>query len=168
MDLEQRAESRRRSFRGAGAAPEDFDEMAERYARERYAADGVTAQRLRDEMICAALPLAGRLARRYRGGSEPLVDLEQVARLGLVKAVDRYDPERGSFTAYVVNTVIGELKRHLRDRGWAVHVPRGIQELALAVTRCEADLTRELGREPTDAELASRAGVVGADLDRAG
>lgn len=129
--------------------------MAERYARDR---------RLRDEMICAALPLAARLARRYRGRPEPLADLEQVARLGLVKAVDRYDPQRGSFTAYAVNTVLGELKRHLRDRTWSVHVPRRMQELAMQVTQHETELTVELGRRPGDAELAERAGIDGDEL----
>ena len=150
--------------RAASRRPlEDFDEIAERYARERDAGDSVRARRLRNEMICVALPLAGRLARKYRG-AEPLADLEQVARLGLVKAVDRYDPERGSFTAYAVNTVLGELKRHMRDRTWAVHVPRRMQELSLSVASHEAELTRELGRRPTDAETAGKVGVDSAEI----
>ncbi|KHD75637.1 hypothetical protein MB27_21755 [Actinoplanes utahensis] len=150
-----------------GTALEDLDEIAERYAHARQTADEVRARRLRDDMIAEALPMADRLARRYRGGSEPLADLEQVARLGLVKVVDRYAPDRGSFTAYAVHTIVGELKRHLRDRSWAVHVPRPLQELTMAVTRHEADLTRELGRRPTDAETAQRAGITGRELDTA-
>lgn len=146
---------------------EDLDEVAVRYAQAREGADETRARRLRDEMISAALPMADRLARRHRGGSEPLADLEQVARLGLVKVVDRYAPERGSFTAYAVHTIAGELKRHLRDRSWAVHVPRPMQELALAVTRHETELTRELGRRPTDTETARRAGITAGELDRA-
>jgi RNA polymerase sigma-B factor len=150
-----------------GTAREDFDELAERYAAERRAGDDARTRRARDEMICAVLPLAERLARRYRGGAEPLADLEQVARLGLVKAVDRYDPERGSFTAYAVHTVMGELKRHLRDRTWGVHVPRRMQELVLAVTQREAELTLVLGRSPTSEELARESGIGAAELDNA-
>lgn len=147
-------------------APEDFDALAERYARDRGTGDAEQERRSRDEMICAVLPLATRLARRYRGRSEPLADLEQVARLGLVKAVDRYDPERGSFTAYVVQTVLGELKRHLRDHSWGVHVPRRMQEAALAMTQNEAEFILELGRRPTGAELAQKAGISGDELDQ--
>ncbi|WP_229067541.1 sigma-70 family RNA polymerase sigma factor [Actinoplanes sp. DH11] len=146
---------------------EDLDEIAERYAHAREDADGVRARLLRDQMISAAIPMADRLARRYRGGAEPLADLEQVARMGLVKVVDRYAPERGSFTAYAMYTIVGELKRHLRDRSWAVHVSRSMQELAMATTRHEAELTRELGRRPTDTETAQRAGITVGELDRA-
>ena len=167
MPFEQRTVMSRGGSRGSGTAREDFDEMAERYAAERTTGDGVRARRLRDDMICAALPLAARLARRYRGRSEPLADLEQVARLGLVKAVDRYDPERGSFTAYAVTTVLGELKRHLRDRTWGVHVPRRMQEMALDVAQHESELMGELGRRPTVAEMTDRAGIDAGDLDRA-
>jgi RNA polymerase sigma-B factor len=93
------------------------------------------------------------MARRYRNRGELPEDLEQVARLGLVKAVDRYEPERGSFTAYAVMTIMGELKRHFRDHTWDVHVPRRVQELSLEVTRAAAQLRQE-DRRPTDAELA--------------
>ncbi|MFC7533575.1 sigma-70 family RNA polymerase sigma factor [Actinoplanes sp. GCM10030250] len=163
MPFEQRV-----AVRGdAGSVLEDLDQIAERYAREREGADSERTRVLRERMIHAAMPMAGRLARRYRGGAEPLADLEQVARLGLVKVVDRYAPERGSSTAYAVHTIVGELKRHLRDRSWAVHVPRPMQERARAVTRHEAELTRDLGRRPTDAETAQRAGITVGDLDRA-
>ncbi|MFC4069957.1 sigma-70 family RNA polymerase sigma factor [Actinoplanes subglobosus] len=146
---------------------ENLDEIAERYAYARENADGVRARRLRDGMVRAAMPMADRLARRYRGAIEPLADLEQVARLGLVKVVDRYAPDRGSFTAYAIQTIVGELKRHLRDRSWAVHVPRPMQELSMAVARHESDLARELGRRPTGGETAERAGITIGDLDRA-
>ncbi|MEU4621866.1 sigma-70 family RNA polymerase sigma factor [Actinoplanes sp. NPDC023801] len=166
MPLKQRA-----ATPGGTQAPDDalenLDEVAERYAYALKDADGVRAHRLRDEMIRTALPMADRLARRYRNGSEPLADLEQVARLGLVKVVNRYAPERGSFTAYAVHTIVGELKRHLRDRSWAVHVPRPMQELSMAVSRHEGDLTGELGRRPTDAETAHRADITLGDLDKA-
>ncbi|GAA1617585.1 sigma-70 family RNA polymerase sigma factor [Actinoplanes couchii] len=153
--------------RPSRAPREDLDAVAEHYAHERDAAGDVRAGRLREQMISAALPMADRLARRYRGGTEPLADLEQVARLGLVKVVDRYHPERGSFTAYAVMCIVGELKRHLRDRTWAVHVPRPMQEQSRAVIRHETDLTGELGRQPTDTETARRAGLTAAGVDRA-
>jgi RNA polymerase sigma-B factor len=104
-------------------------------------------------------PFAGRLARRHRNGGEPMEDLEQVARMGLVKAVDRYDPERGSFTAFAVATISGDLKRYFRDHTWGVHVPRRQQELALAVLHAENSLTAELGRPPAAHEVAQRCGV---------
>jgi RNA polymerase sigma-B factor len=101
------------------------------------------------------MPLARKLALRYVSGNEPLDDLVQVASLGLVKAVDRYRPERGTaFTSFAVPTILGELKRHFRDRGWAVHVPRGSQELALKVERARDELTEASKRPPTVQQLA--------------
>jgi RNA polymerase sigma-B factor len=137
---------------------DDLDRVAERYAIDRQGLDEDQAARLRSEVTTALLPFAGRLSRRYRSSSEPAEDLEQVARLGLVKAVDRYDPERGSFTAFAVSTISGELKRYFRDHTWGVHVPRRVQNLSLAVSRAEEDLTTELGRQPTDGELERRCG----------
>ncbi|AEV83156.1 RNA polymerase sigma factor rpoD [Actinoplanes sp. SE50] len=145
---------------------EDYDEIALRYADACATADSARAERLREDMIRAVLPMAERLARRYRGGSEPYADLVQVARVGLVKAVNRYDPERGSFTAYAVNTIRGELKRHFRDHAWAVHVPRRMQEALLELTCLENELTRELHRRPTDAELAGQVGVPADEISR--
>ncbi|MEV4349966.1 SigB/SigF/SigG family RNA polymerase sigma factor [Actinoplanes sp. NPDC049596] len=143
----------------AHAQLENLDVIAESYAAGRDAADATRARRLRDATIEIMLPMADRLARRYRNSSEPADDVTQVARLGLVKAVERYDPERGSFTAYAVSVITGEIKRHFRDNGWNVHVPRRLQELALAVGRARQDLTSELGRWPTETELADRCGI---------
>jgi RNA polymerase sigma-B factor len=95
------------------------------------------------------------MARRYRGRGESADDLEQVARLGLIKAIDRYDPARGSFTAYAVMTISGELKRHFRDKTWGVHVPRRVQELSLEVRHASTVLTGRLSRTPTPAEIAA-------------
>jgi len=112
--------------------------------------------RARDELVGRFLPLARSVARRYDQSGEPLDDLVQVASLALVKAVDRYDPARGcAFSSYAVPTILGELKRHFRDRGWAVRPPRDVQELTLRVERVAERLTKELERVPTVTELAA-------------
>jgi RNA polymerase sigma-B factor len=101
--------------------------------------------------------LATRLARRYRGRGEPVDDLEQVARVGLVNALDRFDPERGvQFSTFATRTILGELKRHLRDRTWSVRVPRSLQERWLESSRAIEDLTHSLSRSPTITEIAAR------------
>jgi RNA polymerase sigma-B factor len=121
-----------------------------RYARER-------TPELRAALIERYLPLARQLARRYQRPDEPLDDLVQVASLGLVKAVDRFDPEREvAFSSYAVPTILGEIKRHFRDRTWSVRVPRDLQEMALRVERTVDQLTRELHRQPSVTELAER------------
>jgi RNA polymerase sigma-B factor len=115
---------------------------------------------LRDQLIEAHIGLAEYLARRFNNRGEPLDDLVQVASLGLVKAVERFDPARGlEFTTFATPTIVGELKRHFRDKGWAVRVPRRVQELHLRVTRVIDDLSNELGRSPTVDEIAKRAGT---------
>jgi RNA polymerase sigma-B factor len=114
----------------------------------------------------AELPFALRLARRYRRRGE-LADLEQVAGLGLVKAVDRYDPARGSFTAFAVLTIVGELKRYFRDHTWGMHVSRRMQELIAEAHTAGTDLGNELGRSPTDAEVARRCEVDVSDIAEA-
>lgn len=106
------------------------------------------------------LPLARTLALRYRSSSESVDDLIQVASLGLIKALDRFDPRRGaSFQAYAVPTILGELKRHFRDRVMPLHLPRGVKERVLDVSRAAEELTAELDRSPTVAEIAERAGI---------
>jgi RNA polymerase sigma-B factor len=116
-------------------------------------------QRARDELVARFMPLARQLARRYQRGSEPLDDLVQVASLGLIKAIDRYSVDRGTaFSSYAVPTILGELKRYFRDVGWAVHVPRALQELTLRVRTEVDDLSRRLGRSPTPAEVAKSLG----------
>jgi RNA polymerase sigma-B factor len=112
-------------------------------------------QLARDELVRRFLPLARKLARRYVGAREPLDDLVQVASLGLVKAVDRFDPDREiAFSSFAVPTIVGELKRYFRDLGWAVHVPRGAQEMALRVAHVSQQLSARTGRAPTPVELA--------------
>lgn len=116
---------------------------------------------LRSETICAWLPMAHRIASRFRNRGEPMDDLRQVAAMGLVKAVDRFDPLRGkAFETYAVPTVTGELKRHFRDHTWDVHVPRRVQDLRNQVRVAHRDLAqRPGGRAPTCAEVASATGL---------
>jgi RNA polymerase sigma-B factor len=114
----------------------------------------------RAALIERFMPLARDLALRYRHTGEPLEDLTQVACVGLMKALDRFDPSHGSrFVSYAVPTILGELKRHFRDRGWALHVPRGVQERALRVTATAERLAKRLGRSPTVREVAQAAGM---------
>jgi RNA polymerase sigma-B factor len=109
----------------------------------------------RAELVERFLPLARQLARRYQRAEEPLDDLIQVASIGLIKAIDRFDPDREvAFSSYAVPTILGELKRHFRDKTWSVRVPRDLQELALKVDRKMGELSRELHRAPTIAELS--------------
>ena len=111
----------------------------------------------REELIERFLPLARQLARRYQRANEPLDDLVQVASIGLVKAVDRFDLDRGvAFSSYAVPTILGELKRYFRDSGWAVHVPRGVQERAMQVDRAVKELSGQLGRSPSVDEVAEQ------------
>jgi RNA polymerase sigma-B factor len=112
---------------------------------------------VREELIERFLPLARQLARRYQRANEPLDDLVQVASIGLVKAVDRFDSARGvAFSSYAVPTILGELKRYFRDSGWAVHVPRGVQERAMQVDRAVKELGGRLGRSPSVDEVAEQ------------
>jgi RNA polymerase sigma-B factor len=114
----------------------------------------------REQLVERFLPLARQLARRYQRAEEPLDDLVQVASIGLIKAIDRFDPDRQvAFSSYAVPTILGELKRHFRDKTWSVRVPRDLQELALKVDRKIADLSRELHRSPTVAEVAEALGA---------
>lgn len=116
--------------------------------------------RLREELVQRFLPLAHSLARRFQGSSEPLEDLQQVAALALVKALDGYDVSRGTaFSSYAVPCIAGAIKRHFRDCGWAVRVPRALQERALSVHRIETELAAEKGEPPTVAVLAEVAGL---------
>src|SRR5438445_8943356 len=125
---------------------------------ETFAETGDPA--LRDELITAHLGLAEYLARRFANRGEPLDDLVQVASVGLLKAVDRFDPERGlEFSTYATPTIVGELKRHFRDKGWAVRVPRRVQELHLALSKVVSRLSQEHGRSPTITEIAEAAQV---------
>jgi RNA polymerase sigma-B factor len=133
-------------------------QLAEEQLLLRYHSEGDLDAR--EELVLRFMPLARQLAARYRHAGEPLEDLVQVACIGLLKAVDRYDPGRGTgFARYAVPTMLGEIKRHFRDKGWAVRVPRATQELALKVGDALASLPSKLGRAPRPRDVAELIGV---------
>jgi RNA polymerase sigma-B factor len=142
--------------RAVSAPTERNRQDAALFARLRAEQD----PRAREELVERFLPLARQLARRYHRAEEPFDDLLQVASLGLLKAIDRFDPDRGvAFSSYAVPTILGELKRHFRDRTWSVRVPRDLQELALRVDGAVSDLSRDLRRAPSVAELCEKLGA---------
>jgi RNA polymerase sigma-B factor len=115
---------------------------------------------LREELVKLHLPLVEHLTRRFLNRGEPYDDLVQVGTIGLIKAVDRFDLERAvEFSTYATPTIVGEIKRHFRDKGWAIRVPRRLQELRISISSATAELTQNLGRSPTIKEIAGRVGV---------
>ena len=116
--------------------------------------------RCRDDLVRLHLPLVDHCARRFAGRGEPLEDLVQVGTIGLIKAVDRFDTDRGvEFSTYATPTIIGEIKRYFRDKGWAIRVPRRLQELRMSISAVTGELSQDLGRSPTPGELAQRLGI---------
>ncbi|MER5720068.1 SigB/SigF/SigG family RNA polymerase sigma factor [Streptomyces sp. NPDC002132] len=138
---------------------DDAPDTTESFARLAGLPDGPERRSLRDELVRLWLPMAERIAVRFRGRGEALEDLYQVAALGLVKAVDHYDPDRGrAFEAYAVPTITGEIKRHFRDHMWTLHVPRRVQDLRNRVRHAVKDLSQTTpGRPPTVPEIAEYA-----------
>jgi len=123
------------------------------------------AEAAREELVRINYPLVEYLVRRFRGRGEPVEDLMQVASIGLLKAIDRFDTEREvEFSTYATPTIIGELKRHFRDKGWAIRVPRRLQEVGMQITKIVAELSQELGRSPTVAEIAQKSGFSEEDV----
>jgi RNA polymerase sigma-B factor len=138
---------------GADEQLVDEKRLLERYAKERSPV-------VREELVNRFLPLARSLANRYTGGPEPTEDLHQVASLGLVKAIEGFDPTLGyTFASYAAPTILGELKRHFRDRGRQVHLPRGLQERIAQVERAVDDLPAKLQRVPTAHDVAAHTGL---------
>ena len=145
-----------RASNGSRCAARETNPEAILFARYRRDGDE-TARR---ELVELFLPLARRLAARYQGGGEPLDDLLQVASLGLVKAVDGFDPSRGlRFSSYAVPTILGELRRHFRNTSWSIHVPRGIQERTLKVNEAVDYLSTQLGHSPSPQRVAEEVGI---------
>ncbi|MFD8274633.1 RNA polymerase sigma factor SigF [Streptomyces flaveolus] len=151
---------------GAKHPHDDAPDTADAFRRLAALPEGPERHAVRDRIVEAWLPMAERLAGRFRSRGESFDDLRQVAALGLVKAVDRYDPARGSaFESYAVPTVTGEIKRHFRDHMWTLHVPRRVQELRNRVRFAAQDLARTTpGRGPTVAEIAERADLSEQDV----
>ena len=137
---------------------EHLDPLLERYAA---ASPGdPLREQLRDRLVAGFLPVAQHIARRFTRRGEPLEDLEQVASIGLMHALQRYDPDRGrSFLSYAIPTITGEVRRHFRDTTWSVHTPRGIKDRYLAVGSATTTLSQDLGRAPTPTELAAHLGL---------
>ncbi|MGW2835472.1 SigB/SigF/SigG family RNA polymerase sigma factor [Streptomyces sp. NPDC001286] len=135
---------------------DDAPDTAAAFERLAGLPDGPERKALRDELVQMWLPMAERIAVRFKGRGESLEDLYQVAALGLVKAVDHYDPARGhAFEAYAVPTITGEIKRHFRDHMWTLHVPRRVQDLRNRVRQAAKELSQTIpGRSPTVAEIA--------------
>jgi RNA polymerase sigma-B factor len=122
-------------------------------------------QAARDDLVRMHLPLVEHLARRFRNRGEPYDDLVQVATIGLIKSIDRFDTDRGvEFSTYATPTIVGEIKRHFRDKGWAVRVPRRLQELRLSLTAATSELSQRHGRSPTVHELAVHLGLSEEDV----
>lgn len=144
-----------------GVASQDIDRLVVRLARARTEAQ----RRLwRNRVITACVPIADNIAYRFAGRGEPADDLFQVARLALVKTVDRFDPDKGHFLAFAVPTIRGELRRYFRDHTWMVRVPRPVQEVQLRSRHTTEALSQRLGRSPTPTELADELGVNVTDL----
>lgn len=127
----------------------------------KNAPEGSSAARdARDELVRMHMPLVEYLAKRFQNRGEPLEDLVQVAMIGLIKAVDRFDSEREiEFSTFATPTIVGEVKRHFRDKGWMIRVPRRLQELKLSIGRAVTALNQDLGRSPTVAELAEKLNI---------
>ena len=135
-----------------------WDKDRTRELFRRYKEEGDTEAR--EQLIVSHLNLVRFLASKFKNRGEPLDDLIQVGTIGLIKAIDRFDPDRGlEFTTYATPTIMGEIKRHFRDKGWSVRVPRRLQELSQKAGQATEDLTRELQRSPSVEEIADRIGV---------
>ncbi|OEV03840.1 SigB/SigF/SigG family RNA polymerase sigma factor [Streptomyces oceani] len=144
---------------------DDAPDTAADFQRIAGLPDGPHREELRQRVVRAWIPMAHRLAARYRNRGESLEDLQQVAALGLVKAVARYDPSRGTaFESYAVPTIVGELKRHFRDHMWDVHVPRRVQHLRNHVRTSHRELSLTLGRSPSVAQIAEHSGLSQEDV----
>jgi len=129
-----------------------------RYAQ--LAGDDPQRPGVREELISGYLPVAEHLARRFAGRGEPLEDLVQVAAIGLINAVDRFEPDRGiHFLSFAVPTITGELRRYFRDHGWSARVPRGLKELHMAIRTSQTQLSQQLGRAPRPSDIADQLGI---------
>ena len=146
---------------GSDSRPNEYADVPDMFRElATFPADSMEFQRQREKIVERCLPLADHIARRFEGRGEPRDDLVQVARVGLVNAVVRFDVETGSdFVSFAVPTIMGEVRRHFRDNSWSVKVPRRLKELHLRLGAATADLSQRLGRAPTATELAGELGM---------
>ncbi|MBM6817130.1 SigB/SigF/SigG family RNA polymerase sigma factor [Olsenella uli] len=155
-DLSERRAARAGSGARAGRAAWDKDRTRELFRRYKEQGDAEA----RDQLIVSHLNLVRFLASKFKNRGESLEDLVQVGTIGLIKAIDRFDPERGlEFTTYATPTIMGEIKRHFRDKGWSVRVPRRLQELSAKVNQATDELVNQLQRSPSVAEIADHLGA---------
>lgn len=154
----QRDASEARAVRRAPKGKDAWDKERTHELFRLYKEKG--DEEARDQLIVSHLNLVRFLASKFKNRGEPLDDLVQVGTIGLVKAIDRFDPERGlEFTTYATPTILGEIKRHFRDKGWSIRVPRRLQELSAKVNQATDELTVELQRSPSVEEIAAKLGV---------
>ncbi|MFV9634497.1 SigB/SigF/SigG family RNA polymerase sigma factor [Mycobacterium neumannii] len=163
-DRRHRSEEHRHARRGqerCGGERDSFEDLGvdELFGRLARSTDCVERQRWRQRIVTACVPIADRIASRFMGRGEPSEDLLQVARMGLIHSVDRYQAGRGHFLAFAVPTIRGELRRHFRDKTWTVRVPRRVQETQLRIREAVSTLSQRLNRSPTTIELAEELGV---------
>lgn len=146
--------------------PDEYKDVKAMFEElDSFAPEDPARRKRRDALVTRCLPLAEHIARRFDGRGEAHDDLVQVARLGLVNAVDRFDVTRGSdFVSFAVPTIMGEVRRHFRDTGWAVRVPRRMKEIHLALGQATSELSQRLGHAPTVSELASELGIPPEDV----
>jgi RNA polymerase sigma-B factor len=165
LDIADAAPSRRATPRPAPVPPRhhvgEYDDVIEKFRRLATLPQGSIAwKRQREAIVIRCLPLAEHIARRFNNRGVEFDDLVQVARVGLVAAVDRFDVENGAhFASFAIPTIMGEVRRHFRDRGWALRVPRRLKDMNLAMTSAISALTHQLGRAPVATELAAELGV---------
>lgn len=138
---------------------EDYDDVRSLCSELRRTVDVAQRDSFRSRVITRCLPLADHIARRFVGRGEPADDLTQVARVGLIKAVDRYDPAKGPFLGYAVPTIMGEVRRHFRDNAWVMYVPRKIKDARQHMQAAIGPLAQRLGRAPTATDLAAELGI---------
>ena len=140
--------------------PESQAKAADRQRTRELFAKLSGDPKAREQLVALHMPLVEYLARRFRGRGEPLDDLVQVASMGLLKAIDRFDSDRGvEFSTYATPTIVGELKRYFRDKGWAIRIPRRLQEVGLQLAKVVPALSQELGRSPSVAEISNKTGI---------
>jgi RNA polymerase sigma-B factor len=146
--------------------PEEREAVTELFAALRMLPAGHPhREELRNRLVERYLPLAGQLASRFRDRGQPLEDLTQVATIGLIQSVERFDPQYGAqFSTFAIPTIVGELKRHFRDHSWAIHVPRSLQELRQRLNAATAELSQRSGRSPTVTELAAHLEVTDEEI----